>query len=88
MSNKINEVNVEEAIEMKEVEATASEKFLDKAKGFIKKHGKKIAAGAAIIGGVLVAYAAGKNSVDGEDEDEDIDGIDYEIELLGDDTVE
>ena len=83
MNKNINEVNVEEAIVVNEVEEVAPEKITDKVKGFIKKHGKKIAAGAAIVGGILVAYAAGRNSGDEDEFDgdnEDVVETDFVVE--------
>lgn len=53
-------------MEVDEVEETMEEtceENLSKTEGFMKKNGKKIAAGAAIIIGFGVAYVLGKNSV-------------------------
>lgn len=52
-------------LEVDEVEETMEETkegFLSKTKGFMKKNGKKIAAGAAVIIGIGVAYKLGKNT--------------------------
>ena len=52
-------------VEVDEVEGTMEETkegFLTKAGCFMKKNGKKIAAGAAVIIGIGVAYKLGKNT--------------------------
>lgn len=57
MNEKNENMNVEETeenvIEMKE----------SKVRGFMHKHGKKIAVGAAVIAGVGISYVLGKNSI-------------------------
>ena len=60
MSEVIKNVEVDEVEETME---ETKEGFLTKAKGFMKKNGKKIAVGAAVITGIGVAYTLGKNSV-------------------------
>lgn len=60
MSEVIKNVEVDEVEETME---ETKEGFLTKAGGFMKKNGKKIAAGAAVIIGIGVVYTLGKNSV-------------------------
>lgn len=53
-----------EKVETEIMEETEKKGILSKIGGFIKKHGKKIVAGAAIVGGAMVAYKLGKKSND------------------------
>lgn len=66
--NMKNEV-IEEVNEVEEIEET-KEGFLTKAKGFVKRNGKKIAIGAVGIVGLGLAYGLGKKSSEDSDEDE------------------
>lgn len=59
MSEVIKNVEVDE---VEETMGETKERFLTKAKGFMKKNGKKIAVGAAVITGIGVAYKLGKNT--------------------------
>lgn len=59
MSEVIKNVEVEEVEETME---ETKEGFLTKIGGFTKKNGKKIAAGAVVIAGIVVAYKLGKNT--------------------------
>lgn len=62
MSKKIENENIEEKAE-KAVDATEDVVKETKPKmEWLKKNGKKLAKGAAVVGGVLVAYALGKGS--------------------------
>ena len=58
MSKEIENVNVEEVDAAEEIK----EGFKTKASRFLKKNGKKIVAGVAVIGGIGLIYALGKNS--------------------------
>lgn len=59
MSERIKDVEVEEVEETME---ETKEGFLTKTKGFMKRNGKKIAVGAAIVVGIGVAYVLKKNT--------------------------
>lgn len=61
-----------------EVEESKGKKFISKVKAGIKKNGKKVACGAAIIAGVLVGYTIGTKRtcldvVDDIDHEDDYD---------------
>lgn len=58
MSKEIENVNVEEVEATEEIK----EGFKTKASRFLKKNGKKIVAGVAIVGGIGLIYALGKNT--------------------------
>lgn len=81
MSEEIKNEVVNEGETVEETTET-KEGFLTKAKGWVKRNGKKIAVGAVGIVGLGLAYTLGKNSsADAEDFDEDTDddssGVDY-----------
>lgn len=59
MSERIKDVEVEEVEETME---ETKEGFMTKTKGFVKRNGKKIAVGAAIVVGLGVAYVLKKNA--------------------------
>ena len=59
MSEVIKNVEVDEVEETME---ETKEGFLTKAGCFMKKNGKKIAVGIAIVGGIGLLYAIGKNA--------------------------
>lgn len=59
MSERIKDVEVEEVEETME---ETKEGFMTKTKGFMKRNGKKIAVGAAIVVGLGVAYVLKKNA--------------------------
>lgn len=80
--NKKNEV-IEEGETIEETTET-KEGFLTKAKGFVKRNGKKIAVGAVGIVGLGLAYAMGKKSseetedhYDEEDTDSDTNDVEF-----------
>ena len=82
MSEKMKNEVMEMETEVEEIEET-KEGFLTKAKGFMKRNGKKIATGVVAVVGLGLAYALGQNSVKGSDdftdEDSDSDTIDVEF---------
>lgn len=59
MSERIKDAEVEEVEETME---ETKEGFMTKTKGFMKRNGKKIAVGAAIVVGLGVAYVLKKNA--------------------------
>ena len=63
------------------IEETKSEGFLTKVKTGLKKHGKKLVAGAAVAAVGLIGYALGAKSKEGEDT---IDADNYEVLELED----
>ena len=68
-----------------EVNESKGKKFISKVKAGIKKNGKKVACGAAIIAGVLVCYAIG-TKLNGPYVDDVIDPEDdYDVPELTDD---
>lgn len=77
--NKMNEV-IEEVETIEETTET-KEGFLTKAKGFVKKNGKKIAVGAVGIVGLGLAYAIGKKSSEETEISEEIECEDDDPEL-------
>lgn len=77
--NKKNEV-IEEVETIEETTET-KEGFLTKAKGFVKKNGKKIAVGAVGIVGLGLAYAMGKKSSNETEISEEIECEDDDPEL-------
>ena len=74
----------ENVIDFEELEETESNGFLSKVKTGLKKHGKKIVAGAAVATVGLIGYALGSRSKDVE-ESELVDI--YEIEDHSSDEV-
>lgn len=70
-------VNVEETVEVEEVSTDGK---LSKLKTGLKKYGKKIAAGAAVVTVGLIGYALGARSRD----ESDTDAIDTDYEIYGD----
>ena len=59
MIEEIKKENIEETVDAVEVKEVEVEKFVDKVKNGLKKHGKKIAA-IAIVGAVgVIGYAIG-----------------------------
>lgn len=87
MSEKIKNEVVEEVTETVEVKET-KEGFMSKAKGWVKRNGKKVALGAVGVVGLGLAYALGQKSaevsedfMDEEEADSDTDEIEFtEIE--------
>lgn len=72
-----------------EVEETKGKKFISKVKAGIKKNGKKVACGAAIIAGILVGYTVGtkRTCLDVADDVDPED--DYDLpELIEDSSTE
>lgn len=72
-----------------EVEESKGKKFISKVKAGIKKNGKKVACGAAIIAGVLVGYTIGtkRTCLDVVDDIDPED--DYDLpELIEDSSTE
>ena len=63
------------------IEETKSEGFLTKVKTGLKKHGKKLVAGAAVAAVGLIGYALGAKSKEDEDA---IETDDYEVLELED----
>lgn len=59
---KVEEVVVNETTEVNVPEETKKEGLGKKLLGGVKKHGKKIAAGAAVVAGGIVCYALGAKS--------------------------
>lgn len=87
----MNENKKNEVIEVEEIEETTETKegFLTKAKGFVKKNGKKIAVGAVTIVGLGLAYGLGKKSSEETAEPEDeIEYDDVVFEEVSNDEVE
>lgn len=87
----MNENKKNEVVEVEAIEETTETKegFLTKAKGFVKKNGKKIAVGAVTIVGLGLAYGLGKkSSEETEESDEEIDYDDVEFEELATDETE
>lgn len=81
MSKEIkNEVVEVEEVETVEETKETKEGFLTKAKGWVKRNGKKIAIGAVGIVGLGLAYTLGKNSSE-ESEDSDDETEDETIEI-------
>ena len=74
-NENVIEVEVNEAEE--QVVETVKESKLSKLGNGFKKHGKKIAAGAAVIAGGLICYALGKKTHGGDD----CDGYVSEVEV-------
>lgn len=77
--SEIKKNEVIEEVETVEETTETKEGFLTKAKGWVKRNGKKIAVGAVGIVGLGLAYSLGKNS------SADSEGSNEEAE---DDTVE
>lgn len=67
--NKIEEIVEVTEAEVEVAEETKTEGKLSKVVGGVKKHGKKVAAGVAIVVGGLLCYALGKGSGGGDSED-------------------
>lgn len=84
MSKEIEKVDIEEATEVEEVE---TEKFGTKAKGWFKRNGKKIVAGAATLGVAGLAFVLGKKYSGDSDSEEDFDDLETEFNDT-DDEVE
>lgn len=82
MNEKIKNEVIEE-VETVEETTEPKEGFLTKAKGFVKRNGKKIAIGAVSVVGLGVAYALGKKSSEESEvfDDEDTYGDSIEIEI-------
>ena len=81
MNEEKKVVEVEEVTEVEaETEETEREGVLTKAGKFVKRNWKRAVTGVAVVAGLGVAYALGKNS-SGEDSDE-------EIEVCFDDTTD
>lgn len=75
-SQEIEETTMEELEEMEEMK---SEGFLSKAKNRLKKHRKKIVAGAALATVGLIGYMLGSKSKDGDEIDSEPTDV-YELE--------
>lgn len=60
--NKVVEMEVAEVEEMEVTKESKMKGFVTKAKEVVKKHGKKVAVGVAIVAGGFIAYKLGKNS--------------------------
>lgn len=80
MNEKIKNEVVEEVETVEETTET-KEGFLTKAKGWVKRNGKKIAVGAVGIVGLGLAYSLGKNSsTDSEDSNEETEDDSIEVD--------
>lgn len=80
MNEKIKNEVVEEVETVEETTET-KEGFLTKAKGWVKRNGKKIAVGAVGIVGLGLAYSLGKNSsADSEDSNEEAEDDTVEVD--------
>lgn len=87
MSKEIKNEVIEEVETVEETTET-KEGFLTRAKGWVKRNGKKVALGAVSIAGIGLAYALGKrSSVDSEDFDIEAE-IDESVEDDHDDSTE
>ena len=60
MSENIKKIETEETVEVVETEETKKEGFVSKVKNGVAKHGKKVGKAALLIGGVALAFVAGK----------------------------
>lgn len=79
--NKEIKNEVIEEVETVEETTETKEGFLTKAKGWVKRNGKKIAVGAVGIVGLGLAYTLGKNSsAETEDSNEETDDDTIEID--------
>lgn len=74
MNEEVKSVNTEEAVEAEVTEEIKREGFGSKAMGWVKRNSKKIATGVAVVVGLGLAYAAGKNS-SSEDSEEISDDV-------------
>ena len=80
MNEKIKNEVIEEVETVEETTET-KEGFLTKAKGWVKRNGKKIAVGAVGIVGLGLAYSLGKNSsADSEDSNEEAEDDTVEVD--------
>lgn len=80
MNEKIKNEVIEEVETVEETTET-KEGFLTKAKGWVKRNGKKIAIGAVGIVGLRLGYALGKNSsADSEDSNEETEDNTVEVD--------
>lgn len=87
MSKEIKNEVIEEVETVEETMET-KEGFLTRAKGWVKRNGKKVALGAVSIAGIGLAYALGKRS-SADSEDFDIEAeIDESVEDDHDDSTE
>lgn len=84
---KVEEVVVNETTEINVPEETNKEGLGKKLLGGVKKHGKKIAAGAAVVAGGIVCYALGAKTGKGGSSAGD-DGVIYYDDLPTEDTVD
>lgn len=76
MKNEVNEEIKEEVVEATVVEEEeVKEGFLTKAKNGLKKHGKKVAIGAAVAAAGVVGYMLGLKT---DDDSEYIDAYDLD----------
>lgn len=79
----------EETVETEEVEEEMKSKgFFTKAVAGLKKHGKKIAAGAVVAAVGFIGYALGSRSKDDELESNDVDTYDALEDHSADETTE
>ena len=79
--SEIKKNEVIEEVETVEETTETKEGFLTKAKGWIKRNGKKIAVGAVGIVGLGLAYSLGKNSsADSEDSNEEAEDDTVEVD--------
>lgn len=79
--SEIKKNEVVEEVETVEETTETKEGFLTKAKGWVKRNGKKIAIGAVGIVGLGLGYALGKNSsADSEDSNEETEDDTIEVD--------
>mgnify|MGYP006981642756 FL=1 len=79
--SEIKKNEVIEEVETVEETTETKEGFLTKAKGWVKRNGKKIAVGAVGIVGLGLAYSLGKNSsADSEDSNEEAEDDTVEVD--------
>lgn len=79
MKEEIKNEVIEEGETVEETTET-KEGFLTKAKGWVKRNGKKVALGAVGIVGLGLAYTLGKKSSE--------DSVDFDIETEVDESIE
>ena len=79
--NEIKKNEVIEEVETVEETTETKERFLTKAKGWVKRNGKKIAIGAVGVVGLGLGYVLGKNSsADSEDSNEETEDNTVEVD--------
>ena len=92
MSKEIKKVEIEETEEVEtNVEMVPEEGIATKTKGWFKRNGKKIVAGAAVIAGLGLAFVLGKRQTEeesNEDDDGELDAIDVDYEEVNDKSEE